>query len=77
MRKHIETSGNRLFVIRDISEESSVSVTISPALAEEELREELERRGVLAHEAEGLIERAKLEGTKTSCSRLAGFSLRN
>ena len=65
MRKHIEKSGNRLFMIRDISEESSVSLTISPALSEEELREELIRRGVLTQQADSLIEGAKLQDTRS------------
>ncbi|MGA8408689.1 MAG: hypothetical protein WB680_16050 [Candidatus Acidiferrales bacterium] len=73
MRKHIERLENRRFIIRDISEGSSVSVTISPALSEEELRDELIRRGVLTDEAEGLIEGAKLQGTRTS---FTGFTLR-
>jgi hypothetical protein len=64
MRNRTEGLRDRLFIIRDIPEESSASVTISAALLEEELREELIHRGVPTLEVEGLIERAKSQVIK-------------
>jgi hypothetical protein len=77
MRNRTEGLRDQLFIIRDIPEESSASVTISAALSEEELREELICRGVPTPEAEGLIERAKSQVIKSSFGHFNGFALRN